>query len=125
MGFRWPNETKLSRGERERAWLSVEGFYSCENWIVRRLAVGCSDWLGLGCDIANRYTDRANSRNEPAQHDGYAAPIKCDPLVRASNELCMRFRAERRRRRGAKKRMIARPKRDHREHPQAEDEDSR
>jgi len=26
MGFRWPNETKLSRGERERGWRRVEGF---------------------------------------------------------------------------------------------------
>src|SRR6266478_263601 len=92
--------------------------------LANAFGVGWRAWLGLWCDIANRYTDRAHSRNEPAQHDGYAAPIKRDPLVRASNELCMRFRAERRRRRGGKKRMIARPKSDHREHPQAEDEDS-
>src|ERR1700719_1588452 len=40
------NENKLSRGERKRAWLRVKRCYSCQNWIVRRLAVGCSDWLG-------------------------------------------------------------------------------
>ncbi len=42
-----PNENKLSCGERKRAWLRVERFSSCENWAVRRLAVGCSDWLGV------------------------------------------------------------------------------
>jgi hypothetical protein len=59
------NELELSRGERERAWLRVEGFYSCESEVVRRLAVGWSDWLDRRAIAQRRSPCTDNPRHAP------------------------------------------------------------